>query len=288
MHQALETDRKTIADFGRQWSTYTDNSGHYGSLELLADIVEPLLALSELQGVRVADIGSGSGRIVNMLIAAGAAHVVAVEPSEAVATLERNIAAHGDRVSILNLTGDRLPPGQDLDLVVSIGVLHHIVDPLPAVRAAYGALRPGGKLLVWLYGQEGNEAYLATIGRLRSITKRLPHPALSAASEAMTVAMDVYAALCRIIKLPMRDYVRNVYARLARDKRKLVIYDQLNPAHAHYYTGAEARALLERGGFANVRLHHRHGYSWSVIGEKPAAPPEPAAAPASGPTGAGP
>jgi SAM-dependent methyltransferase len=261
-------DRQTIADFGRQWLSFTDNTGHYGSVELLADIVEPLLPLIELKEARVAEIGSGSGRIVNMLLDAGAASVVAVEPSDAVATLRQNTQARRDQVHILNMTGDQLPAGQNLDLVVAIGVLHHIVDPLPVVRAAFGALRPGGKILIWLYGREGNELYLATVGRLRSVTKRLPHTVLSALSEALTVAADLYGLLCRAIRLPMRDYVLNVYAKLGRDKRKLVIYDQLNPAYSRYYAEGEARALLEQGGFVNVRLHHRHGYSWTVIGER--------------------
>jgi hypothetical protein len=47
------------------------------------------------------------------------------------------------------------------------------------------------------------------------------------------------------------------------------MYDQLNPAYAKYYTRTEAIDLLERAGFVNVRVHHRHGYSWTVIGEKP-------------------
>ena len=28
-------------------------------------------------------------------------------------------------------------------------------------------------------------------------------------------------------------------------------------------------ALLEKAGFQNVEIHHRHGYSWSVKGTKP-------------------
>ena len=77
----------------------------------------------------------------------------------------------------------------------------------------------------------------------------------------------IYAAASRIVPLPLRLYLQTVYSRLAPDKRRLVIYDQLNPAYAKYYREHEARSLLEQNGFRNVRTHHRHGYSWSVIGE---------------------
>jgi hypothetical protein len=52
-------------------------------------------------------------------------------------------------------------------------------------------------------------------------------------------------------------------------KRRLVIYDQLNPTYAKYHKRHEAIALLEKSGFINVKAHHRHGYSWCVLGETP-------------------
>jgi hypothetical protein len=64
----------------------------------------------------------------------------------------------------------------------------------------------------------------------------------------------------------------NVFGKLSRQHRSLVIYDQLCPAYARYYKQAEARSLFEHAGFRDVRLHHRHGYSWTVIGTKPASP----------------
>ena len=67
----------------------------------------------------------------------------------------------------------------------------------------------------------------------------------------------------------MHSYMRSVISRLDWHFRYLVIFDQLNPAHAEYYTSKAARDLLEAAGFEDVRLHHRHGYSWTVIGTKP-------------------
>ena len=155
-----EARDQTIRDFGRQWTTYTENEGYYGSVELLKDIIEPLLPIERLRGITAADIGSGSGRIVLMMMEAGAAHVYAVEPSQAVESLRRNTSGYADRVEILNLRGDQLPP-LNLDLVISIGVVHHIPDPDPVMKAAFAALKPGGQVLLWLYGREGNELYLS-------------------------------------------------------------------------------------------------------------------------------
>jgi hypothetical protein len=63
--------------------------------------------------------------------------------------------------------------------------------------------------------------------------------------------------------------MRRVMLPLTPAKRRVVIYDQLNPAYAKYYTSQEAHDVLARQGFSGIRLHHRHGYSWTVVGAKP-------------------
>jgi SAM-dependent methyltransferase len=260
---------KTISDFGEQWVSYQDNPGYYGSVKLLEDLFGPLLTFESVRDKTVADIGSGTGRIVNMLLDAGAARVVAVEPSEAFSVLQKNTEPRKDRVTYLNVRGDALPADLGLDLVVSMGVLHHIPEPTPVVDAAYRALRPGGKILVWLYGREGNEIYLRFAEPLRAVTKRFPHWLLELTCSTINVSLDVYIFLCRFLPLPLRKYMTNVLGRFPRSVRKLTIYDQLNPSYAKYYSKDEAELLLARAGFASVSTWHRHGYSWSVIGHKP-------------------
>ena len=261
---------KTIRDFGEQWLAFRDNPAYYGSVELLADIFGPLIDVATIKGARVAEIGSGTGRIVNMLLDAGAAHVTAVEPSQALLVLKENTASRNDRVEYINAPGEALPPRLGLDLVVSIGVLHHIPDPAPVVRAAYQSLRPGGKMLVWLYGREGNASYLRVVEPLRKITVRMPHWALEGLSVGLTFALSSYIGACRFLPLPMRPYMRGVLANFPFSVRKLTIYDQLNPAYAKYYTRDEAIGLLSDAGFQDVTAFHRHGYSWTVAGAKEA------------------
>lgn len=261
---------QTISDFGEQWTAFRDNPGYYGSADLLGDLFGPLLALDDVRDKRIGDIGSGTGRIVNMLLDAGAGRVVAVEPSAAMLVLKENTAPRADRIEYLQVSGEQLPPDLGLDYVVSMGVLHHIPAPAPVVRAAYAALRPGGRCIVWLYGYEGNETYLSLAIPLRKLTVLMPHWLLLTLSYGLECALTAYIALCRILPLPMRSYMRSVLAKFPRRVRRLTIYDQLNPAYAKYYTRGEAEALLSDGGFGDVRLYHRHGYSWTVSGTRPA------------------
>jgi SAM-dependent methyltransferase len=261
-----ELQTKTIADFGEQWTRYPGGEGFFGSVELFNDIFAPLLSAKDVAGKRVAEIGAGQGRFINIFAAAGAAHLVALEPSEAMRVLRENTRAYADRITYLDVTGDRLPPTGDLDYVFVIGVLHHIPDPAPVVAAARRALKPGGTLAVWLYGREGNSLYLFVVHSLRAFTRRIPHRALELFVAALYPAFWAYMTACRWLPLPLAAYMRRVMAPLTPAKRRLVIYDQLNPAYAKYYTRDEAHDVLARNGFSDVRLHHRHGYSWSVVG----------------------
>jgi SAM-dependent methyltransferase len=270
MHNLTRDRDKTIADFGDQWTRHQENTGRYASLEQFEDIVAPFLSRTDFEGKRCADIGSGTGRIVRMLVDAGAAHVTAIEPSQAYDVLVGNTGDLADRVTCLKLRGDELP-SRDYDIVVSIGVIHHIPDPKPVLEAALRALKPGGTLLIWVYGNEGSRIYQSIFSPVRMITRRLPvrvNEAIAGAIYPFTVAYGRLTSLMPF--LPLRRYMQEVYLRFDPSVRRLVIVDQINPQWAKYYARDEIEALVRDAGFADVRAHHRHGYSWTVVGHKPA------------------
>ncbi|MGH3032836.1 MAG: class I SAM-dependent methyltransferase [Gaiellaceae bacterium] len=227
---------RTIRDFGEQWSHYPDNVGYHASLALLQDILGPLLSVRELAGKRVAEIGSGTGRVVGMLLQGGAEHVFAVEPSVGVHRLRANVAAEPGRVEVIHGPGEALPQDGSRDFVFVIGVLPFIPHPIPVLQTALHALRPGGRLVVWVYSHEGNAAYVP---------------------------------LCRVLPLPMREYVTTTFARFSRSKRREVIYDQLNPTYVRWFRRNELEQLVTDAGFVSPRLYHRHGYSWTLVAERP-------------------
>jgi SAM-dependent methyltransferase len=259
---------RTVGDFGEQWEHFGDFDGFYGSVELLQDTFGPLLSVEELRGLRTADIGAGTGRSTLMMIQAGAKSVVAVEPSDGVDQLRDNTKHLEDQVEVIHGPGEALPADSNLDFIFSYGVIQFIPDPMPVLQALHRALRPGGRLVIWVYGREGNELYLMLLKLLRSVSTRLPHAALAALCSTLNVLLTGYIALCRVIPLPLHRYMRNTLGSYASEHRKIVIYDQLNPTHVVYHTRAAAKALLEDSGFTDVQLYHRHGYSWTVMGTR--------------------
>lgn len=264
-----EIQDKTINDFGTQWNIFDDiDTGYYGEEELFDDILKPFISREDMCGKRVAEIGSGSGRIVAMLAGAGASQVVAVEPSSALDVCVRNTEKIKDRVVYLKKRGDQIPSDLQLDYIVSIGVIHHIPTPLPTMKACLNALKPGGRMIIWIYGKEGNELYLLFAQTMRHITKRLPAPLLEAVTWVLLPFLWLYVALCSFLPLPMAKYMRRVLGKLDSRQLRANIYDQLNPAYAKYYTKEEALDLMTQSGYEDIQIVHRHGYSWTVAGTK--------------------
>lgn len=261
--------KRTIDDFGEQWMNYTENPGFYGAKELLLDIFGPLLTQEEIVNTKVAEIGSGTGRIVNMLLDNKVGHVVAVEPSEAMKVMKENTKDRKEHITYLQVPGDTLPKNINLDYIFSIGVIHHIPDPVPTLKASFDALKSGGRILIWIYGNEGNGLYLSFIKPIRFLTQRLPHVVLTAMCSIILVFLNIYIFLCKYFPLPMKTYMRNVLSKFPNSVRHMTIYDQLNPAYSKYYSKKEAEAVLSDVGFENIQMFHRHGYSWTVIGTKP-------------------
>ena len=53
-----------------------------------------------------------------------------------------------------------IPYEDRFDIVFSIGVVHHLDDPERAIRQLAKAAKPGGQVLVWLYGRENLGFYV--------------------------------------------------------------------------------------------------------------------------------
>jgi len=267
-----DVSTQTISDFGTQWTSYSKDTGFFGSSGLLEDFLTPFQC-NKFKDKVVADIGAGGGRFTLALLELGASTVIAVEPSDAVRVLRQKVEALNaqGRVVVVNDTADKIPSNFNLDYAVSVGVIHHIPEPEPVIKAAYNALKPGGQFVVWLYGLEGSRTYLFFILPLRKLTKRLPHKWKELFSRILDIPLYIYMRTCvrfPQLNLPLRDYMTNIMQRLDPKMRRIVIYDQLSPHYAKYYTRRGVEKLMSCAPF-NTEIHQRRGYSWVAIGTKP-------------------
>lgn len=260
--------KQTIEDFGDQWNIFTKNEGYYGSTKVMVDICGSIFNPSNFIGRNVLDIGAGTGRLTNILVDMKAKHVYSVEPSRAFNVLLKVTEKNKQKITYIQSAGDNIPLNFKVDFAISIGVLHHILDPAPVCKRAYDLLEENGEFLIWVYAKEGNELYLFFANLMRLLTTKMHDNTLLKICKFLNFFLTIYCIACSKLKLPMFTYMKNHIAKLSNDVRVLTIFDQLNPEHAKYYTKIETIALLEKAGFKNVKIEYRHKYSWTALGKK--------------------
>ena len=70
---------------------------------------------------------------------------------------------------------------------------------------------------------------------------------------------------CKFFPLPLKDYFVNVFNKFSFKHKSYVIFDQLNPSFAKYFSKEELIKDLEKTGFKIEKLNHRLKYSYTAI-----------------------
>lgn len=171
-----------IQSFGVQWNRY--------------DVVRPEMDAATfeaktgvhpraLAGLRVLDAGVGGGRYARLIGQAGA-EVIGLDLSSAVEKA-RGVCADLDNVYIAQADLLNPPLAESVvDFAYSIGVLHHCPNPRQAFRQVARAVKPGGRMAVWLYRRNTLLQEVLNTS-LRTVTTRLPDSVLRAWSKALCI-----------------------------------------------------------------------------------------------------
>jgi SAM-dependent methyltransferase len=246
--------------FGYSWDHYSD---------LLPEHEQQFLNWTTLdksfwKGLHFVDAGCGIGRNSYWPMTYGAQGGLALDVDDRTLACARHNLGHFLGMEVRKQSIYEIAETNTFDIVFSIGVVHHLSDPNAAVARMARAAKPGGWVLVWLYGRENNGWIVHLFSPLRrALFSRLPLPFVHALSWPLTALL--WCAL-------RFRFPRGVYCRLIRGfsfgHLRAIVFDHMIPRIALYYTRAEAEALLARAGLANVRTTWVNENSWSVIGRK--------------------
>ena len=223
-----------------------------------------VLDRKNLADLYVVDAGCGTGRNSLCMHKWGAKRVFAfdVQPST-VEVASRNLENYGTiEVKQMSIYKSYLPDAELTDIAFSIGVIHHLADPVAALKSMSSLVKPKGLVVIWVYGKEGNEWLLWFLEPVRKITKHIPMPILNLASNFL--AAPLYIAL----KSPVR---KSKYLELISTFRywhiRSIVLDQLLPKIANYWKKEEVYDLFEAAGLKNIKVKSVNDMSWSACGE---------------------
>ena len=230
---------------------------------------------SSLRGRLLLDVGAGSGRHSRQAHENGA-RVVAADIGASIDTARRNLPPD---VLTVQADAEHLPfEPETFDIVMSIGVLHHLPDTKRAFHSLVPLARPGGIVHVYLYWVPPRPAHrrmLRLVDAVRRVTTRMPHRLLHPLCYPIAAALYVtfvlpYKAMRGHPRLervaatfPLKTYADYPFAVCVNDQ-----FDRFSAPLERRFTEEEVRLLFEDAGLEDVSVLPNHG--WVGSGRRPA------------------
>lgn len=174
-------------------------------------------SLSIFKGAKVLEVGAGSGWILHMLSNYQPSQLIGVEPTHAFENLKLNTSAIPNLL-LLNTQGNNFDI-KNLDVIISLGTIHHIPQPDKVVQNVFNSLKQGGYFVKWVYGFENNTMYVVLQKILRLLTSFLPDYFLDKISYMISYLFDFYGISSRVLflnRLSLSGYYKNVYPKCGR------------------------------------------------------------------------
>ncbi len=248
--------------FGYSWDAFNDLTRQQE--EQFRRWTSHLDPACDWRGKTFLDVGCGAGRNSYWPMTYGAAGGLAIDVDErSLAAARRNLTQF-PTVDVQYASAYEIPASDRFDIVYSIGVIHHLDDPQRALRNMTEAAKPGGKVLIWVYGYENMEFYVNVLNPIRNaLFSKMPLGLLRLVAHLPTSALWL---LLRLGFTPIE------YFRLLRTfpykHLHHIVFDQMLPKIANYWTRAEVKSLMEDCALTDIQLDWVNEMSWSAIGTR--------------------
>jgi SAM-dependent methyltransferase len=215
----------------------------------------------------VLDAGSGPGVQIRMM-AEVARSVVAVD-LEAISVSEQTTSDLRDRITYVCDDISTMDLGRKFDVVNCVGTIHHTDDPSITFRNLQRHLKPGGRMVIWAYAEEGN-------GLMRRVVEPLRQKLLMHASHRLiyglsyTLNIMIWPVVNTIYRLPLSSlpyhaYFKN-YRKMPFRRNLMNIYDKLNAPQQHFIPRATIEEWFRPDQFEDIHISHYAGVSWRASG----------------------
>jgi len=248
--------------FGYEWNKYQNLDANY-EIQFKKWITP--LQPKDFKGKKVLDAGCGMGRNSFWVKKWGAKEVIAFDHDErSVEAAKKNLSEFENiKVEFKNIY--EIDWKNEFDLVFSIGVIHHLLDPLKAVKKLIEAVKPGGKILIWVYGYEGNEWIVKFVNPIRkNLTSKMPINIIHFLSYFVSIPLWLWVKVFRGPSAYLKQLSGFKFWHIHS-----IVFDQFIPEIANYWRKEEAISLLAKNyEIECVQIYHINNNSWTVLGQK--------------------
>lgn len=274
--EELESDKQaTASGFGWQWQHFTHEDKRYA--EQFLGWIGPVTP-EFFRGKVVLEGGCGKGRHTQLAASWGAKEVIGIDLSAAVETA---FAATRDLPNAHIIQADiyNLPLSRSFDYAFSVGVLHHLPDPLGGFQSLASKVKPGGHLTAWVYGAENNEWITRFVNPVRKKLTSKIDPRLLLQLSKLPAAC-VYLAT-KLVYGPLNksktgasianhlfynDYLKAI-APFGWREQHTIVFDHLVAPTAYYLSREEFEGWWQKIGSEDATIGWHNSNSWRGLGQ---------------------
>ncbi len=250
------------SEWHEQWTLLEDNEKFLFNEWILPN------TLTDFTGKDVLECGCGGGQHTSF-VAPYAKSVTAVDLNTADIAREKNKDAAN--VEFVEADIASMDLGRQFDIVFSIGVVHHTDDPDRTIANLTKHLKPGGRLIVWVYSQEGNWLVEKIVEPFRKMfLKNMGKRSLLLMSKFITALLyiPVYTIYMLPLKfMPFYEYFGN-FRKLSFERNTLNVFDKLNAPQVDFISSKRIGRWFSNDIFEDVSITPYKGVSWSGSGTK--------------------
>jgi SAM-dependent methyltransferase len=267
----LTVKRDTAASFAYEWKRFGVLREEWR--ENFLGYMRPL-APDWFADKLVLDVGTGSGRHSYWASRLGA-RVAAVDLGASIDVARANLPGE---VLTVEADAEDLPfDAGAFDLVMIIGVIHHMSDPERAMVSVSRYARPGGLVRLYVYWQppwKWHRSVLRLVSAARRVTVRMPHSLLHLlciplATLLFGLFVLPYRRMRRVDSLrsvaermPLKTYADYSFAVCVNDQ-----FDRFSAPIERRYEREDVEQLLAGAGLVDTRVVAHHG--WLGAGRRP-------------------
>ncbi|QDT12270.1 class I SAM-dependent methyltransferase [Planctomycetes bacterium K23_9] len=270
-------DPRTVESFGEEWEHFSEFDEK--DLGVIGPMYFSILLPYLNKEVNLLDAGCGTGRWSKYL-STKVGWIEAIDPSSAVQAagklLEDSPNVRITRAGI----GDIPFEDETFDVVISVGVLHHMPDTFEGIARCAEKLKPGGRLFVYLYYSCDNRGTLFRLcfkasNVLRRVVAALPSVLKQIVCDILAVTVYLpLVALARVIRwfspksemfrlIPLSAYYDKSFWVIRNDSR-----DRFGTPLEQRFSKVEIEAMLTKAGLTNVEFSD-HVPFWCAVAMKP-------------------
>jgi len=271
--------KRTVSQFGTSWKIH-DHLAEFQYQQFL-DWVAPLKP-EDFSDKVILEAGSGKGRHTLIMARFGPAHLLTLDLSDAILLAAEN-TKQDPRTNCIRGDLLQLPIlDHSVDLVVCLGVLHHLENPLSGLKELWSKLKPGGTFCLWVYALEGNAWVLSLVNPVRKhVTSKVPTRWLRPLVLPLTLFLYVVLKLLYrpatgggkrpVSWLPYSAYLGYI-SKFPLLEIEHIVLDHLCPPLADYIPREQLEEWFRDLGASETSYRWHNRNSWNVVARKASQP----------------